>query len=70
MEEEEEAAACDGGCIGGIIGGCFVPVLMCILWLSGAFAPKCPSPLKPKPVVTKTVEQKTDTKEVEAASAT
>ena len=31
--------------VGGIVGGCFVPVLMLILWLSGAFASKgCPSP--------------------------
>ena len=39
--------SCDGGCVGGIVGGCFVPVLVCILWLGGAFA-KCgwPSPLK------------------------
>jgi len=39
--------SCDGRCIGGIVGGCFVPVLVCILCLSGAFA-KCgwPSPLK------------------------
>jgi len=38
---------CDGRCIGGIVGGCFVPVLVCILYLSGAFA-RCgvPSPLK------------------------
>ena len=31
--------------IGGIIGGCFVPVLMCILWLSGVFTKYgCASP--------------------------
>ena len=30
----------------GIIGGSFVPVLMLILWLGGAFAPRCPSPFK------------------------
>ena len=38
-----------GGTIGAIVGGCFVPVLVCILWLSGAFGSKCPSPLKKKP---------------------
>ncbi len=36
---------CGGGCIGAIVGGSFVPVLMLLLWLSGAFGPKCPSPL-------------------------
>jgi len=34
-----------GGSIGGIVGGCFVPVLLCILWFSGAFGKRCPSPL-------------------------
>ena len=40
--------------IGGVIGGCFVPVLVLVLWLSGAFGPKCPSPFakKPKPDAT------------------
>ena len=40
--------AVDGGCIGGIIGGISVPLLMLILWLSGVFAPKCPSPFAKK----------------------
>lgn len=44
-----QAATCGGGCIGGIIGGCFVPFLILILWMGGAFAPKCPSPIKKKP---------------------
>ena len=34
----------NGAMIGGIVGGCFVPVLMCLLWMGNAFAPKCPSP--------------------------
>jgi dienelactone hydrolase len=34
------------GRIGGIVGGCFVPVLLCIMWFSGAFGPRCPSPCK------------------------
>ena len=42
------SSGCSGACIGGIIGGCFVPVLVCILWLSGAFEPRCRSPLRPK----------------------
>ena len=25
-------------------GGCFVPFLMFVLWMTGAFAPKCPAP--------------------------
>ena len=35
-----------GALVGGIVGGCSVPVLMLILWMAGVFAPKCPSPLK------------------------
>ena len=39
-----------GAIIGGVVGGCFVPVLMCYLWLSGVFARfGCPSPLMKKP---------------------
>ena len=51
--DHSESSGCGGGCVAGIIGGCFVPVLLCILWLSGAFASKgCPSPFfKPKPPV-------------------
>ena len=41
-----KSPGCGGGCIGGIVGGIFVPVLVLVLYLSGAFAPKCPSPLK------------------------
>ena len=43
---------CGGECIGivaGIVAGIFVPLLLCILWLSGFFARKgCPSPLATK----------------------
>ena len=51
--DHSESSGCGGGCVAGIISGCFVPVLLCILWLSGAFASKgCPSPFfKPKPPV-------------------
>lgn len=38
-----------GALIGGIVGGAFVPTLMFILWMGGAFAKYgCPSPLKKK----------------------
>jgi len=40
------SGGCGTGCIGGIVGGSFVPVLLLILWLSGAFGKKCPSPCK------------------------
>ncbi|EOD09309.1 hypothetical protein EMIHUDRAFT_216710 [Emiliania huxleyi CCMP1516] len=44
-----EPSMAAAGCIGGIIGGCFVPVLLLGLWASGAFGSKCPSPvLKPQ----------------------
>ena len=40
-------SSCDGGCIGGIAGGCFVLVLVCTGWLSGDFAKTgCPPPSK------------------------
>ena len=40
-------SSCDGGCIGGVAGGCFVLVLVCTGWLSGAFAKiGCPPPSK------------------------
>ena len=38
----------------GIIGGSFVPVLMLVLWLGGAFGKKCPSPLRKSGSVTTT----------------
>ena len=42
-----EPSSCDGGCIGGVAGGCFVLVLVCTGWLSGAFAKiGCPPPCK------------------------
>lgn len=45
----DDGGSCGGGCIGGIVGGSFVPLLMCILWLSGAFAKHgCASPFAPK----------------------
>ena len=34
---------CGAGCVGAIAGG-VVPLIACILWLSGAFGPRCPSP--------------------------
>jgi len=40
-------SGCGGGCIGGIVGGSFVPLLVLVLWLGGAFGAKCPSPLRP-----------------------
>jgi hypothetical protein len=41
-----------GGCIGGIIGGCFVSVLMLVLWMSGTFAKYgCASPCASKPKI-------------------
>ena len=44
---DDSQSSCDGGCIGGIIVGCFVLVLICTGWLSGAFAKfGCPSPFK------------------------
>jgi len=37
---------CGGGCVAGIVGSCFVAVLLCALWLVGAFARHgCRSPL-------------------------
>ena len=45
---EATETGCDGGCVGAIVGGSCVPVLMLILWMGGAFAPKCPSPLAKK----------------------
>ena len=35
---DDSQSSCDGGCIGGVAGGCFVLVLVCTGWLSGAFA--------------------------------
>ena len=42
--EASGGGGCGPGCIGGIVGGCFVPVLLVVLWLSNAFGPKCPAP--------------------------
>ena len=53
----DTSGSCSGGCVGGIVGGIFVPVLVLGLWMGGAFAPKCPSPLTrktPKSVVATT----------------
>ena len=44
---DDSQSSCDGGCMGGIVVGCGVLVLMCTGWLSGAFAKfGCPSPFK------------------------
>ena len=44
---DDSQSSCDGGCIGGVVVGCFVLVLMCTGWLNGAFAKSgCPSPFK------------------------
>ena len=44
---DDSQSSCGGGCIAGIVVGCSVPLLVCILWLSGAFGKAgCPSPLK------------------------
>ena len=46
-----EPSSCDGGCIGGVAGGCFVLVLVCAGWLSGAFAKiGCPPPCKKRAI--------------------
>ena len=45
-------SSCGGGCIGGIVGGSFVPMLMLLLWLGGAFGGRCPSPLRRPPPAT------------------
>ena len=43
----ESEPSCGAGCVGGVVGGCCVLVLMCTGWLSGAFAKSgCPSPFK------------------------
>lgn len=43
----DESSSNTGAIVGGVIGGCFVPALLCILWLSGVFAKYgCPSPCK------------------------
>ena len=42
------ASTCGGGCVGAVVGGTFVPILMLALWLCGAFGPRCASPLKSK----------------------
>ena len=45
--DSDEPSSCDWGCIGGVAGGCFVLVLVCTGWLSGAFAKTgCPPPSK------------------------
>jgi hypothetical protein len=44
----KDSAGCGPGCIGGIVGGCFVPTLLFILWIGGAFGNKCPSPCAKK----------------------
>ena len=44
-------SSCDGGCIGGVAGGCFVLVLVCTGWPRGAFAKiGCPSPCKKRAI--------------------
>ena len=49
---DSEGGGCGAGCVGvmaGALGGA-VPLLVCLVWLMGAFAPRCPSPLdKPVP---------------------
>ena len=35
---DDSRSICEGGCIGVVAGGCFVLVLVCTGWLSGAFA--------------------------------
>ena len=30
--------------VAAILGGCFVPTLVFLLWIGGALGPKCPSP--------------------------
>jgi len=51
-----EASSNLGGIVGGVVGGCFVPILLCILWLCGVFTKfGCPSPLK-KPAASQQVE--------------
>ena len=32
----------------GAIGGSFASILLCILWVAGAFEPRCPSPVAEK----------------------
>ena len=49
--DSDEPSSCDGGCIGGVAGGCFVLVLVCTGWLSGAFAKiGCPPPCKKRAI--------------------
>ena len=44
---DDSQSSCDGACIGGVAGGCFVLVLVCTGWLSGDFAKTgCPPPSK------------------------
>ena len=48
---DDSQSSCDGGCIGGVAGGCFVLVLVCTGWLSGAFAKiGCPPPCKKRAI--------------------
>ena len=62
-----EASSNLGGIVGGVVGGCFVPILLCILWLCGVFTKfGCPSPLK-KPAASQQVELQQNPK---AAGAT
>ena len=43
----ESEPSCGAGCVGGVVGGCCVLVLMCTGWLGGAFTKiGCPSPFK------------------------
>jgi hypothetical protein len=49
---DEPQSSCDGGCIGGVAGGCFVLllVLVCTGWLSGGFAKTAAgAPRRPTP---------------------
>jgi len=47
ISDDSQSRFCDGGYIGGVAGGCFVLVLVCTGWLSGAFAKTgCPPPSK------------------------
>ena len=47
LDSDDSQSSCDGGCIGGVVVGCCVLVLMCTGWLSGVFDKSgCRSPFK------------------------
>jgi len=60
-EDTPSNAGTLAGTLAGIVGGCFVPFLLCVVWLSGAFEKYgCPPPCKkkkaPKPTPTATAQ--------------